>query len=69
MLAKINTTHSTMPPEKAEAMAAKLNGERGSNPDWGDVDDWTYKVKHDPKGTGGSIIQIFDETGAFVGLL
>ena len=32
-------------------------------------DDWIYVAKHDPKGTGGSIIEAYDEDGLFVGKL
>lgn len=42
---------------KVENAAAEL---QASDPDW------TYKVKHDPKGTGGSLIEIYDEDGVFV---
>ena len=27
---------------------------------------WTYKEKRDPKGTGGSLIEVYDEDGEFV---
>lgn len=46
-------------PEEAEKQAEILN----SDPD----DDWEYRVKHDPKGTGYSLIEIYDEDGEFVG--
>lgn len=47
--------------EEAEALAAKLNAN--------EADDWTYKAKHCPKGTGYSFIQIYDESGEYVGKL
>ena len=28
--------------------------------------DWTYKAYHDPKGTGYSLIKIYDEDGIFI---
>ena len=28
--------------------------------------EWEYRVKHDPKGTGFSIIEVFDENGEFI---
>ncbi len=45
-------------PEKAEAVADDL---RENDPDW------TYVVKHDPKGTGKSFIEIYDEDGEYIG--
>jgi hypothetical protein len=45
-------------PEKAVFICAELQA---------NDEDWAYKVKHDPKGTGGSIIEIYDENGDFVG--
>ena len=48
-------------PDKAETLANELNQDKD--------DDWTYVVKHDPKGTGWSRIEILDENGKFVGLL
>ena len=44
-------------PKKVDEIAAELQAE---DPDW------TYKVKHDPKGIGYSLIQIFDEDGIFI---
>jgi len=44
--------------EKANETAAMLNAD--------EYDDWTYVAKHDPKGTGYSFIEIYDEDGEFV---
>ena len=48
-------------PAIAEEMAANLN----ADPE----DDWTYQVKHDPAGTGGSLVGIYEFDGAFIGYL
>lgn len=54
---KIDTTPKGYSPEKAEAIAIEMNA----------IDeDWTYSAKHDPKGTGYSLVQIHDEDGEFV---
>jgi hypothetical protein len=45
-------------PEKAEQTATEMQKHD---------EDWTYVVKHDPKGTGYSIIEIYDEENEFVG--
>ena len=58
MLKKIDETATLFEPAKAEALAAELQA--------GDPD-WTYRAKHDPKGTGYSLIEIFDEAGELVG--
>ena len=29
-------------------------------------EEWTYRAKHDPKGTGDSLIEVLDENGEFV---
>jgi len=52
----LDTTENLYTPEKAEAIAAEMNA----------TDDWTYKVIHDPAGTGYSFIEIYDEDGEFV---
>ena len=57
MKAKINTTHKLFNPEEAEIKAAEL---RDGDPDW------SYRVVHDPKGTGYSFIEVYDENGEFV---
>jgi hypothetical protein len=50
--------YSLLEPEHAEQIASELQEE---DPDW------SYRVQHDPKGTGLSFIEIFDEDGEFVG--
>jgi hypothetical protein len=45
-------------PAQAEQIAAQLQESD---------DDWTYRVVHDPKGTGYSYITIYDEEGELVG--
>ena len=50
----MNTSFFT--PEKAEEIAAELNA----------TDDWDYKVKHHPTGTGYSFIEVYDEDGEFI---
>jgi len=45
----------------ADADAAAANAE--ANDDCG----WKYVAVHDPKGTGYSFVNIFDEDGEFVG--
>lgn len=32
-------------------------------------DGWTYSAKHDPKGTGDSLIEVHDEDNEFIGYL
>ena len=54
----LDTTEHLYAPAKAEAVAAELQAHD---------EDWTYKVVHDPKGTGYSYIAIYDEDGEFVG--
>lgn len=56
----LDTTHKLFTPEAAEAAAEEL---RQGDPDW------EYRVVHDPKGTGYSFIEIFDEDGGPVGLV
>jgi hypothetical protein len=51
------TGHSFFSPEQAETVAAELNAS---------TDDWLFKVKHDPAGTGYSFIEIYDEDGEFI---
>jgi len=48
-------------PKAAEALAATLTADA--------EDGWTYRVKHDPAGTGGSLIAAYDDTGHLVGLM
>ncbi len=54
----IQNPTSLFSPAKAEHMAATLQA---------DDEDWKYKVVHDPKGTGLSFIEIYDEVGVFIG--
>ena len=54
---KLDTTHKTFQPAKAEKVAKEL---QVNDPDW------TYIVNHDPKGTGLSFIEIYDENNDFV---
>jgi len=56
----IANLHSTtfFSPAKAEATAAEMNRTED--------DGWTYKAKHDPKGTGYSLVEVYDEDGEFV---
>lgn len=54
----LDTTPKAFEPEEAERIAKEL---QLSDPEW------TYKVIHDPKGTGWSYIEIFDDEGFFVG--
>ena len=44
-------------PEEAERIAKILNETD---------EDWNYIVKHDPKGTGYSFIEVYDEENEFV---
>jgi hypothetical protein len=53
----LDTIETLFPPEVAEHMAAKLK--------LGDPD-WSYVVKHDPKGNGMSYIEVYDEEGELV---
>ena len=48
------------PPADADRIAAEMQAED---------DEWRYVAVHDPKGTGYSYIEIFDETGASVGTI
>ena len=53
----LDTTRKLFSPKKADKVAKDLK--RGDP-------DWTYKVVHDPKKTGYSFIEIYDEDGEFV---
>ena len=53
----VDTTHTLYTPEKAETIAKEL---QKNDPEW------TYKVKHDPKKTGYSFIEVYDEDNIFV---
>lgn len=55
-----NRPHQIFAPAKAEEFVAAMNA---------DVDDdFEYRVRHDPKGTGGSVIEVYDEHGDFIEL-
>ena len=60
MQALLNHVHNTFDPALVDGIAAQMQSQD---------EDWAYVVKHCPKGTGRSIIQIFDECGEFVGLV
>jgi hypothetical protein len=60
MQALLNHVPHTFEPAMADKVAAQMQS---------NDDEWTYVVKHCPKGIGKSIIQIFDEDGEFVGLV
>ena len=53
----LDTTHTLFTPSKARKVAYEL---QKSDPDW------TFKVIDDPKGTGYSFIEIYDEDNIFV---
>jgi len=61
--ARIDTadTYTLMPVAEANRKARYLNSE--------DEDGWSYEAVHDPLGTGGSFIKVFDEEGYFLGKL
>ncbi len=54
----LNHTGNFLTKDKAESLATELNAT--------DEDGWTYRAKHDPKGTGYSLVEVFDEDGEFV---
>ena len=53
----LDTTHQLFTPEQAATIAAQMNASD---------EDWTYVAKHDPKGTGYSFIEIYEEDGEIV---
>ena len=55
----MNATHTGLSPERASELAEDLNADP--------LEDWTYQVRHDPKGTGFSFVEIYDETGTYLG--
>lgn len=57
----LNTTPKLYKPAKANQIAEMLN----ADPD----DDFEYRVKHDPKGTGDSLIEVMDDDGEFIGYM
>jgi hypothetical protein len=50
--------HQMFDPAKVDAVVATLNQD----------DDFKYVVRHDPKGTGRSVIEVYDEDGNYIGL-
>jgi len=54
----LDRTEKLFTPEAAEKAAADM--QRGD-------EDWTYVVRHCPKGTGYSFIEIWDECGEMIG--
>jgi len=52
-------TYNLYPPATATSIAAELAA--------ADTEGWTYQAKHDPTGRGQSFIEIYDETGEYVG--
>jgi len=58
---KLQHTKTYYTPTEANDLALLLT----SDPD----DDWTYIANHDPKGTGSSFVDIYDEDGERVGTL
>jgi len=56
---KLDTTSKLFTKEQAEKIAKEMNA----------TDDWTYRPIHDPKGTGYSFIEVYDENGEFVSKL
>lgn len=50
--------HQTFDPAKVDAIVATLNQDS----------DFTYRTRHDPKGTGRSVIEVYDEDGNFLEL-
>ncbi len=57
---RIDTTEHLYSPAQAEAIADEM---RAADPDW------SYTAKHDPKGTGYSFIEVYDDEGVFIGKL
>jgi len=55
----IITPAKLMTPETAVKYAERL---KASDPEW------TFLVKHDPKGTGFSFVEVYDEQNEFVGV-
>ena len=54
---KIDTTEKLFTKEESIRVAAEL---KSGDPDW------NYLPVHDPKGTGYSFIEVYDEDGVFV---
>lgn len=51
-------SHQMFDPSKVDAIVAMLNQDDG----------FEYRVRHDPKGTGRSVIEVYDEEGNYIGL-
>lgn len=52
---------TTMTPQRAEALASLLNSQ--------DIEGWSYKARHDPQGSGRSLVDIYNKTGEHTGTL
>lgn len=50
---KLDTTSQLFTKEEAERIAVEMNAD----------DNWTYRPVHDPKSTGYSFIEVYDEDG------
>lgn len=57
----LDNVYKLYTPEKANQIAAEMTAE--------DCDGWKYTANHDPTGQGFSFVEIYDETGEFVGRL
>ena len=53
----IRHVETTFDPDTVDETAAEIQA---------NDEDWTYRVKHDPKGTGYSLIEVYDENGEFI---
>ncbi len=60
----IQHTHKFYTPAEAERIAAAHTQEESA-----ETDGWKYIAIHDPKGTGLSFVEVYDETDALVGRL
>lgn len=58
MMLKIDTCGKLFQPAEAERVAKTLEE---------NDQDWSYVVRHDPKGTGYSFVEVYDEDGEFIG--
>lgn len=58
MMKKLDTTSKLFSPADAEAYCAVM---AATDPEW------KYVAVHDPKGTGYSFVEIYDEEDEFVG--
>jgi hypothetical protein len=55
---RLDTTHKLFSPAQAEAIAAAMQA--------GDEEGWAYRAVHDPRGTGYSFVEVYDEEGECV---